>query len=130
MRDTIGGVRLAGLALPLVLLVAACGSSSDGGGGGGGGGAGGGDGGGGLTITIKDLAFHPDTLSAPGGQQATLTITNEDSVTHSFTLDDGAVSRDVPAGQTVEVTVPFPASATAGFHCKFHPSMTGTLSAA
>jgi plastocyanin len=130
MRDTIGGVRLAGLALPLVLLVAACGSSSDGGGGGGGGGAGGGDGGGGLTITIKDLAFHPDTLSAPGGQQATLTITNEDSVTHSFTLDDGAVSRDVPAGQTVEVTVPFPASATAGFHCKFHPSMTGTLRAA
>jgi plastocyanin len=130
MRDTIGGVRLAGLALPLVLLVAACGSSSDGGGGGGGGGAGGGDGGGGLTITIKDLTFHPDTLSAPGGQQATLTITNEDSVTHSFTLDDGAVSRDVPAGQTVEVTVPFPASATAGFHCKFHPSMTGTLRAA
>jgi plastocyanin len=130
MRDTLGGVRLAGLALPLVLLLAACGSSSDGGGGGGGGGAGGGDGGGGLTITIKDLAFHPDTLSAPGGRQATLTITNEDSVTHSFTLDDGAVSRDVPAGQTVEVTVPFPASGTAGFHCKFHPSMTGTLRAA
>ncbi|HEY3024207.1 MAG TPA: cupredoxin domain-containing protein [Actinomycetota bacterium] len=131
MRDTVGGVRLAGLALPLVLLLAACGSSgSDRGGGGGGGGAGGGDGGGGLTITIKDFAFHPDTLSAPGGQQATLTITNEDSLTHNFTLDDGGVSRDVPAGQTVEVTVPFPASSTAGFHCKFHPSMTGTLRAA
>ncbi|HET7869976.1 MAG TPA: cupredoxin domain-containing protein [Actinomycetota bacterium] len=132
MRDTLRGVRLAGLALSLVLLLAACGSSSsDGGdGGGGGGGAGGGDGAAGLTITIKDLAFHPNTLSAPGGQQSTVTITNEDSVTHSFTLDDGAVSRDVPAGQTVEVTVPFPASATAGFHCKFHPSMTGTLRAA
>ena len=132
MRDTVGGVRLAGLALPLVLLLAACGSSSDGGGegGAGGDGAGTGDGGGGLTITIKDFAFHPDTLSAPGGQQATVTITNEGSVTHSFTLDDGGVSRDVPAGQTVEVTVPFPASATAAFHCKFHPSMTGTLRAA
>jgi plastocyanin len=127
MRDTLGGVRLAGLALPLVLLLAACGGSSSAGGGGG---AGGGDGGAGLTITIKDLAFHPDTLSAPGGQQAPVTITNEDSVTHGFTLDDGAVSRDVPAGQTVEVTVPFPASATTGFHCKFHPSMTGTLRAA
>jgi plastocyanin len=133
MRRTISGRRRAGFALWLVLLLAACGSSSDGGGGGGGtgdGGGGTGDGGGGLTITIKDLAFHPDTLSAPSGQQAPVTITNEDSVTHSFTLDDGGVSREVPAGQTVEVTVPFPASTTAGFHCKFHPSMTGTLRAA
>ncbi|MGH2580902.1 MAG: cupredoxin domain-containing protein [Actinomycetota bacterium] len=132
MRRTISGRRRAGFALSLVLLLGACGSSSDGGGGGGGAGGGGdgGGGGGGLTITIKDFAFDPDTLSAPGGQQAPVTITNEDSVTHSFTLDDGGVSRDVPAGQTVEVTVPFPASATAGFHCKFHPSMTGTLRAA
>jgi plastocyanin len=123
-----GRVRLAGLALWLVLLLAACGGSgSDGGDRGGGGGGGGG---GGLTLTIKDFAFHPDTLSAPGGQQATVTVTNEDAVTHSFTLDDGGVSRDVPAGQIVEVPVPFPATGTAGFHCKFHPSMTGTLRAA
>ena len=122
MRDTIGGFRLAGLALSVVLLLAACGSSSDGGGGDGGGG--------GLILTIKGFAFQPNTLSASGGQQSTVTITNEDSVTHNFTLDDGGVSRDVPAGQTVEVTVPFPASGTAGFHCKFHPSITGTLRAA
>jgi plastocyanin len=126
MRRTISGPRRAGFALSLVLLLAACGSSSDGGGGGGGGDGGGG----GLTLTIKGFAFQPNTLSAPGGQQSTVTITNEDSVTHNFTLDDGGVSRDVPAGQTVEVTVPFPASGTAGFHCKFHPSMTGTLRAA
>jgi len=128
MRRTIGGMRRVGLALSLVLLLVACGSSgSDGEGGGGS--DGGGGGGGGLTLSIKDFAFDPDTLSAPGGQQAMVTITNADSVTHSFTLDDGGVSKDVPAGQTVDVTVPFPASATAGFHCKFHPSMTGTLRA-
>ena len=126
MRRTISGPRRAGFALSLVLLLAACGSSSDGGGGGGGGDGGGG----GLTLTIKGFAFQPNTLSAPGGQQSTVTITNEDSVTHNFTLDDGGVSRDVPPGQTVEVTVPFPASGTAGFHCKFHTSMTGTLRAA
>jgi plastocyanin len=130
MRDTLGGLRLAGLALSLVLLLAACGSSnSDGGGGGGGGGGDAGGGGGGLTLTIKGFAFHPNTLAAPDGQQATVTITNEDSVTHSFTLDAGGVSRDVPAGQTVEVTVPFPATGTAGFHCRFHSSMTGILQA-
>jgi plastocyanin len=120
MRTTIGGPRLAGLALSLVLLLAACGGSSSGGSGAGAQ----------VTLTIQGFAFHPDTLTEPGGQQATVSITNEDSVTHNFTLDDGGVSRDVPAGQTVEVTVPFPATGTAGFHCKFHPSMTGTLRAA
>jgi plastocyanin len=132
MRRTNGGLRRAGLALSLVLLLAACGSSNSDGGGGGGGGGGGdaGGGGGGLTLTIKGFAFHPNTLAAPDGQQATVTITNEDSVTHSFTLDAGGVSRDVPAGQTVEVTVPFPATGTAGFHCRFHSSMTGILQAA
>jgi plastocyanin len=129
MRRTNGGLRRAGLALSLVLLLAACGSSnSDGGGGGGGGDAGGG--GGGLTLTIKGFAFHPNTLAAPDGQQATVTITNEDSVTHSFTLDAGGVSRDVPPGQTVDDTVPFPATGTAGFHSRSHSSMTGILQAA
>ncbi len=128
MRDTLWGLRLAGLALSLVLLLAACGGSTSEGGDGGDGG--GGDGGTGLTLTIEDFGFHPKTLAAPGGQQASVTITNEDGVTHSFTLNDGGVSRDVPPGQTVQVTVPFPASGTAGFHCKFHPSMTGTLQAA
>lgn len=127
MRNRIGGLRLAGLVLALLLLLAACGGSSSNGGDGGGGGGGGG---GGPTLSIKGFAFHPDTLTSGGGQQATVSITNEDSVTHNFTLDDGGVSRDVPAGQTVEVTVPFPATGTAGFHCKFHPSMTGTLRAA
>jgi plastocyanin len=127
MRDTLSGFRLAGVTLSLVLLLAACGSSASDSGG-----RGGGDGGGGagLILTIKGFAFQPNTLSAPGGQQSMVTITNEDSVTHNFTLDDGGVSRDVPPGQTVEVTVPFPASGTAGFHCKFHPSITGTLRAA
>jgi plastocyanin len=82
-----------------------------------------------VTLTIQGFAFHPDTLTAPGGQQATVSITNEDSVTHNFTLDDGGVSRDVLPGQTVQITVPFPATGTAGFHCKFHPTMTGTLQA-
>ncbi len=127
MGRTIGGLRRAGRALSVVLLLAACGSSNSDGGGGEGGGGGGGAG---LILTINGFAFHPNTLSALEGQQSMVTITNEDSVTHSFTLDDGGVSRDVPPGQTVQVTVPFPASGTAGFHCRFHASMTGTLRAA
>jgi plastocyanin len=131
------GTRWARLAVGLFaisLVLAAC--SSDNGGGtttGGGttattgatGASGGTTGGGsGTTITIQGFAFHPDTVPLSSGQ-TTLTITNQDSTTHTFTLDDGSVDEDVPAGQTITVTVDL--SQTTGFHCKIHTSMTGTL---
>ncbi len=112
-----------GLVLATGLVLAACGGDSDAGDGGGGGG-------GEHTVTIEGFEFQPNTLSAGAGEQVSLTITNNDSVAHSFTLDDGGVSKDVQGGQTIEVTVPFPTSGSAGFHCRFHPNMTGTLEVA
>jgi len=58
----------------------------------------------------------------------TITVTNDDSVTHTFTLDDGSVSQPVPAGQTVTVTIDV--SKTIGWHCSIHPTMKGTLTVA
>jgi len=118
-------LALLGLVLATALVLAACGGDSDAGDGGGGGG-----GGGANTITIEGFAFQPDRLAAAPGEQVMLTITNNDSAAHSFTLDDGGVSKDVQGGQTIEVTVPFPTSGSAGFHCRFHPNMTGTLEVA
>ncbi len=118
-------LALLGLVLATGLVLAACGGDSDAGDGGGGGG-----GGGENTVTIEGFEFQPNTLSAGAGEQVSLTITNNDSVAHSFTLDDGGVSKDVQGGQTIEVTVPFPTSGSAGFHCRFHPNMTGTLEVA
>lgn len=120
-------LALLGLVLAIGLVLASCGGDSDAGDGGGGGG---GDGGGANTIIIEGFQFRPDTLTAAAGEQVTLTITNNDSATHSFTLDDGGVSKDVQGGQTIEVPVPFPTSGSAGFHCRFHPNMTGTLEVA
>ena len=83
-------------------------------------------GGGGTAITIQGFAFDPATIQVSG--ETTLTITNNDGVTHTFTLDDGSVDKQVPSGQTIDVTVNV--SKTTGWHCKTHASMTGTLEVA
>ncbi len=120
--------------LRLLLLLSALGLALAGCGGGTGGGSGSGPtkaaGGGAPSLTIQGFAFSPDALTAPAGSRVTIAITNEDSTTHSFTLDDGSATKDVPPGQTVRVTLTWPGSGSLGFHCRFHPSMTGTLTAA
>ena len=113
----------------LALIAAACSSKSNTGGGtspsaGGGSPSGGG---GGQTVSIKNFAFDPNTLTVSAGTSQ-IVVTNNDSVTHTFTLDEGSVSTPIPAGQTVTVTVDI--SATIGWHCSIHPKMTGTLTVA
>jgi plastocyanin len=127
-------VRLAAGLFVLSLVVAAC-SSDDGGGGTTGttgttGGATGatetGSGGGGTTITIAGFAFDPDTITVSGPTE--VTITNNDSTTHTFTLDDGSVDETIEPGATETVTVDV--SASTGFHCNIHPQMTGQIEVA
>ena len=77
-----------------------------------------------ATLTVKDFAFDPSSLSVPSGK-TTITITNEGAVTHNFSLDDGSVSQDIAPGTSETVTVNI--TADAPFHCAIHPSMTGTL---
>jgi plastocyanin len=139
-------VKLLVAVMALGLVAAACSSNDTGSGGGGSTGTSGGGGstgttggssgstggaaGGGAstqTISIKDFAFHPDAITGAAGTTLSITITNNDSPTHSFTLDDNSVSKDIPPGQTVTVAVPLPDSGTVGWHCRFHPTMTGTI---
>ena len=79
---------------------------------------------GGVALTVKDFEFVPATLAVAGGS-STVTITNSGTVVHSFTLDDGSVSQDIAPGASETVTVNL--TADAGFHCKYHTQMTGTL---
>lgn len=125
MRSRLAGLLAAGLVLGL--MAAACSSKSSTGGGGGSGSPAGGGGGSSQTLTIQNFSFNPDTLTAGAGETVTIAVTNKDSTTHSFTLDDGSVTQDVPPGQTVDVKVTWPSSGSVGFHCRFHSSMTGTL---
>ena len=122
-------VRLVAGLFVLSLVVAACSSDDDGGGttattgGATGSTAATGGGGGGTTITIAGFAFDPDTITVSG--PAEVTITNDDSATHTFTLDDGSVDQTVEPGATETVTVDV--SASTGFHCNIHPQMTGQI---
>ncbi len=122
-------VRLVAGLFVLSLVVAACSSDDDGGGttdttGGATDTTGEtGSSGGGTTITIAGFAFDPDTITVSGPTE--VTVTNDDSTTHTFTLDDGSVDETVEPGATETVTVDV--SASTGFHCNIHPQMTGQI---
>jgi uncharacterized cupredoxin-like copper-binding protein len=55
-------------------------------------------------------------------------VTNDDSTLHTFTLDDGSSSTDLPPGQTVTISLDL--TKTESWHCTIHPPMTGTLNVA
>jgi len=108
---------LPAVVLALGITASACSSDSSGGDTGGGGTAD-------QTITIKDLAFSPDTLTVNGS--TTIDVVNQDSVEHSFTLDDDSVTQDVEGGETQTVTIE--PAASIGWHCEYHPdTMKGTI---
>jgi len=74
------------------------------------------------TVTIAGFAFEPASVTLPEGDA--LTVRNEDTATHTFTMDDGSIDETLEPGDQVEVTP----EAAGGFHCEIHPSMTGSLS--
>ena len=77
-----------------------------------------------TTITISGMSFGDPITVSPGAQIA---ITNKDSVEHSVTSDAAdKFSVDVEANEEGKLTAPTEPGEYA-FHCKYHPSMHGTL---
>lgn len=80
-----------------------------------------------FTITIAEFEFVPDCFTAKATQG--ITIENQDGADHTFTINDTQVDITVAAGETFNGD---PVSGTLGpgtydFRCRFHPSMTGTV---
>ena len=85
--------------------------------------AGGGGGGGtGASIDITEFAFPAETQVAAGQP---LTVTNDTGSAHTITADDGTFNMEIPAGESIELTVSEPGSYD--YHCNFHSNMTGVL---
>jgi len=76
------------------------------------------------SISIKDFAFDPSSISTKVGQM--VTFTNNDSVAHTVVADDNSFeSGDIVPGATFTKT--FDSAATIGYHCGIHPSMKGEI---
>jgi plastocyanin len=75
-----------------------------------------------TTMTIHGFNFDPAELDvAPG--TVTVSVTNNDATTHTFTTDDMKTDEEIGAGETVEVTVEL--TEDLGWHCEIHPAMRG-----
>jgi plastocyanin len=75
-------------------------------------------------VAIHGLAYDPSTLSVPAGKS--VRFTNHDSVEHSITSDSGGFDVDIDGGGNKGlVTMSTPG--TYAYHCRYHPSMHGTL---
>jgi plastocyanin len=79
----------------------------------------------GDSITIKNFAFSPQTLTVSPG--AVVSVTNKDSVTHTLTSETGVFNTgDVAPGSTEHFTAPT-TPGTYHYRCNIHQFMTATL---
>lgn len=77
------------------------------------------------TIVIRNFAFSPATDMVAAG--ATVTVDNEDQVTHTLTATKGAFDTgQIPAGQSKTFTAPS-APGTYPYICSIHQYMSGVL---
>jgi plastocyanin len=79
-----------------------------------------------LVIDLENFAFGPETVTANRGK-VSLYVTNNDSVRHTFTVDELGVDQSIAPGQSRQIR--FDAeSGTFRFYCKPHePGMEGEL---
>jgi plastocyanin len=80
-------------------------------------------------VEVDCFYFNPTVFTAHTGDTLKLTLSNESSTLHNFSLPDQDIDMDVPADGSITVTVVFPDSGTQVFFCKYHQSqgMVGGL---
>ena len=78
----------------------------------------------GCVVEIRDFAFHPAQIEISVG--TTVTWTNQDSVAHTSTAEDGTWdSGNLDQGQSYSYT--FDRPGTHPYVCLYHPNMRGTV---
>jgi plastocyanin len=80
-----------------------------------------------IQLTASGFAWDKTSLKMTAGSEVKVEVTNDDSAQHSFTFPDASVDQTIPGGENATVTFTAPAAGSHEFHCKFHGSMTGTV---
>lgn len=80
-----------------------------------------------FTLTIKDQAFVPDSLTIPAGKTVKILVRNQDSRPAEFESYDFNRETVIPGGTQVPVYVGPLKPGTYKFFNDFHPSSKGTL---
>jgi plastocyanin len=75
-----------------------------------------------VETTIEGNAFAQPLTAAAGD---VVSWTNNDSVPHTVTMDDGAC--EIELGGGASAALQFSAAGSYAFHCEVHPSMTATI---
>jgi len=77
-----------------------------------------------IDVTIKNMAFNPAQITVSAG--TTVRWTNQDSITHTVTADNGQFSSgNLTSGDSYQFT--FTTPGTYAYHCSIHPNMKGTV---
>ena len=61
------------------------------------------------------------------GTEVSVEVANDDQAPHSCTFEEASVDRTVAGGEDATVGFTAPAAGSYQFRCKFHGSMTGTV---
>ena len=80
-----------------------------------------------LQLVASGFAWDKTSLDMTAGAQVSVEVTNQDTAQHSFTFDEASVDEVVPGGENATASFTAPAAGEYEFRCRFHGSMTGTV---
>jgi len=83
-----------------------------------------------LNVTISGSKYSPDRPTVSANQTLTVRIQNNDSVSHTFSIQNGASSGTIPGGSSGTATVNIPSGGgSIVFFCQIHGQgvMSGTI---
>ena len=83
-----------------------------------------------INLTAKGNQFSPQGFTAPANATETITVANQDSVEHNFSVGELGVSHDIEAGKSETFTFDTKGDAALVFFCKYHrtsANMVGSL---
>lgn len=85
-----------------------------------------------TSMSAEDFSFTPSALGGTADQELTISLTNDGTTAHNFSIDDQDIDVTLQPGDQQDIDVTLPSSGSVQFYCSFHQAsgMVGTLEVA